>query len=150
MRKRQSARLLVVSPQKRILLFKYVYNNGALAGGAYWATPGGGVEPGESFESTAIRELFEETGIRVQQVDAPVANREVRLLMSDGEEVLAIERYFAIQATDEQVSYDGWTRQEVNVIAEHRWWSKAELAQIAASLWPEDLIGMLDDTQLFA
>ncbi len=148
MRHRQSARLLVISPEKRVLLFKYVYDNGALAGQAYWATPGGGVETGESFETAAMRELFEETGIRVQKIDAPIANREVMLLTPDGEQVLAIEQYFAIAASDEQVSYAGWTRQEISVIAEHRWWSATELAQMTESLWPENLSAMLKDARL--
>jgi len=55
---------LVVDLSGRILLFRFVHRIGALAGQDYWATPGGGVEDGETFEQAAIRELEEETGIR--------------------------------------------------------------------------------------
>src|SRR6516162_886084 len=50
MRRRRSARLLIVVPAGRVLLFRFVFKNGALAGEDYWATPGGGVEEGETFE----------------------------------------------------------------------------------------------------
>ena len=50
--------------------------NGALAGQDYWATAGGGVEDGETFEQAAIRELEEETGIRVQDIGLEVAHRD--------------------------------------------------------------------------
>ena len=65
MRRRRSARLLIIEPAGRVLLVRFVFKKGALAGEDYWATPGGGVEEGETFEQAAIRELREETGIRV-------------------------------------------------------------------------------------
>ena len=57
MRRRPSARLLIFDRDGRLLLFRYVFRDGALAGDDYWGTPGGGLEDGETFEQAAIREL---------------------------------------------------------------------------------------------
>lgn len=59
MRTRRSARLLILNASHEVLLFRFVHSQDALAGSAYWATPGGGVEQGESFEQAAVRELYE-------------------------------------------------------------------------------------------
>lgn len=40
------------------------------AGGAYWHTIAGGVEPGESAVEAARRELLEETGLAVESLEA--------------------------------------------------------------------------------
>jgi hypothetical protein len=58
-RRRPSARLLITDPAGRVLLFRFVYQRGALAGQSYWATPGGAVEEGETFAQAAVRELQE-------------------------------------------------------------------------------------------
>ena len=75
MRERKSARLLVISPGQEVLLFRFVHTDDALAGKDHWATPGGGLEQDESFRQAAIRELFEETGIEVDEVGEPVGDR---------------------------------------------------------------------------
>src|SRR5207253_4034323 len=105
--------------------------------------PGGGLEDGETFEAAAIRELREETGIHVDAVDAPVHSREVALRLPDGEYVLAVEQYFVVAADSETLSRDEWTEDERQVIADHRWWSEAELASTSDTVWPEGLIEML-------
>jgi 8-oxo-dGTP diphosphatase len=143
MRGRPSARLLILDPSGRILLFRFVFTNGVLAGQDYWATPGGGVEEGETFEQAAIRELREETGIRLEDIGPEVARRELVLLLPDGERVIADERYFLVQSGDATLSREGWTDEERKVTAEYKWWSQHELAQTSETVWPENLLEML-------
>jgi 8-oxo-dGTP pyrophosphatase MutT (NUDIX family) len=149
MRERLSARLLISTPQRRVLLFRFVHKSGVLAGKVYWATPGGGVEHGETFADAAIRELREETGIRETRVSGPVERREVPLQLPDGERVLAIEQYFVVNADTESISRDGWTAQEMEVMADHRWWSREELSSTSETIYPERLVEMLDEAGVF-
>jgi 8-oxo-dGTP pyrophosphatase MutT (NUDIX family) len=44
-----------------ILMIRHIYG-----GRDFWTLPGGGLEPGESFEQAAVRETLEEAGIAVQ------------------------------------------------------------------------------------
>jgi 8-oxo-dGTP diphosphatase len=143
MRRRPAARLLIVDPAGRLLLFRFVHKTGALTGKDYWATPGGAVEDGETFEQAAIRELAEETGIRREDVGLQVARREVVIQLSDGERVLADERFFLIEAQNETLSRDGWTADEAEILAAHRWWSPQELARTSETVWPENLAATL-------
>jgi 8-oxo-dGTP pyrophosphatase MutT (NUDIX family) len=136
---------LIIEPAGRVLLFRFVFKKGALAGQDYWATPGGGVEEGETFEQAAIRELREETGIRVESVGPQVAQREFVLQLSDGEQVVADERFFRVEAKEATLSRDEWTADEVEVMVAHRWWSRAELSQTSETVWPKNLIEMLPE-----
>lgn len=144
LRRRPSARLLVVGPDGRILLFRFAHSKGPLAGQSSWATPGGGVEPGETFEQAALRELMEETGIQVEGVGAAVAAREVEMQLPNGELVIADERYFLVEVRDHALAREGWTAEERDFLAEHRWWSAEELEATGEQIWPRDLTTLVE------
>ncbi|UVM01796.1 NUDIX domain-containing protein [Pseudomonas atacamensis] len=149
MRERKAARLLVISPSQEVLLFRFIHENGALAGRNYWATPGGGLEAGETFHDAAIRELLEETGIEASAVEGPVAHRDFSMLLPSGETVLAVEQYFVVHTPSERLSRTGWTQEETEVMADHRWWSAESLRGTDDQIWPERLDEMLVNAGIF-
>src|SRR5688572_11090163 len=59
---RPAARVLIVSENARILLLLAADKDGH----RWWLAPGGGLDPGETFEVAARREAAEETGAAVE------------------------------------------------------------------------------------
>ena len=144
MLKRPSSRLLILDGEDRLLLFRFERKRGPLTGQAFWATPGGGDDRGESFEAAACRELLEETGLHIVDPGPQVARREASFrLPSTGELVTADERFFLIRIHHLEVSAKNWTELERDVMSAHRWWSQAELKSTTDQIWPEDLAEML-------
>lgn len=146
LRTRRSARLLVLAPTNEVLLFKFRHKVGALAGKEYWATPGGGLEHGETFEVAAVRELREETGIEMHPPESHVAQRRFVMQMPDGEHVLAKERYFVVRTANTDIQDSLWTAGEKQVISEYKWWSIDELKATTDTVWPEELVSWLLST----
>ncbi|MGP6459768.1 NUDIX hydrolase [Pseudomonas parakoreensis] len=139
-RRRLASRILVISASHRLLLFKIHYNSGFLAGRSYWATPGGKLQSGESFEAAAVRELREETGLEVKSVGHCVACKEFPWQTPDGEHVVAVEHYYVAHVGNEQCSVEGWSDQEREAVSDVRWWSESELAACQEEIFPHDLL----------
>jgi len=137
---RPSSRLIIVSPDNRVLLFRFCHKDGALRGKTYWATPGGGLEKNESFEQAAIRELFEETGLIRTLTGPQIASQNFTMMLPSGETVLAEERFFMIDANTVELDLSGWSSNEQEVIRDYHWWTIEELIHTNETIFPRDLI----------
>ncbi|WP_336980061.1 NUDIX hydrolase [Brevundimonas nasdae] len=145
---RPTSRWLILDGQGRVLLFHFVFAEGPLAGTAFWATPGGGCEAGETFEHAARRELFEETGVVVEDPGPQVAQVRVSFRLPDGRMADVDQRFFLLRTDDFLLSPKGWTDEEQRVLTEHRWWSLDDIRQSKETIWPAELAEILTSLRL--
>ncbi|WP_376794472.1 NUDIX hydrolase [Thermogemmatispora sp.] len=146
MKTRQSARLIVVNEQQQIFLFKYedaVPLDPAKPDlRVYWATPGGGVKEGETFEQAALRELWEETAISEVDLGPCVWLREREFVLR-GERTLTHERYFLARVRTNTISLHRQERSEMVAYRGHRWWSLEELRASQEIFVPEGFVSLV-------
>jgi 8-oxo-dGTP diphosphatase len=136
---RRSSRLICVDSESRVLLFRYAQWDG----GSFWATPGGGVEDGETFEQAAIREASEELGASVVIVKF-LRERIVDISYQD-HIVHQLERYFQVRIDSTNIAANLQTEYEREGILETRWWTLAELQAKTVVVFPEDLATWLEE-----
>ena len=134
-RRRPTSRVVVLDPLDRLLLL--LVEDPKLQYPRFWITPGGGVEPGESFEQAAERELWEETGI-VAPLGPCVWSRRV-VVSFDGRLIDMDERYFVVRVDSAEIAPGRPTTWELEVLAAHRWWSLDELRQTGEVVAPRCL-----------
>ncbi|MEE4450317.1 NUDIX hydrolase [Novosphingobium resinovorum] len=139
---RPAARIILLDPAERVLLFRFDPPDRA----PFWCTPGGAVDPGESYEDAARRELLEETGF-VAEPGPQVAQRIADFITIEGVPVTADERYFRVRtpegADPEAIDTGGHTELERSVMRSWRWFDRAALAALEEPYFPEDLAEML-------
>ena len=136
---RRAARLLVIDEHERLLLFRFTFAGRA----PFWATAGGECDPGESFEDAARRELTEETGLIAEPGGAVVA-RGNEFVTAGGEAVTADERYFRIRVPACEIATHGHTELEREIMRDHRWFTRAELADWHEPVFPPEILSLLD------
>jgi 8-oxo-dGTP pyrophosphatase MutT (NUDIX family) len=94
----------------------------------YWSTPGGGLEPGESHEACALRELGEELGIDCARICGAIASWRKPLLCR-GRLTLVVERLMVARlpsGAPATLDLGGLTGDERRWVREARWWRLAE------------------------
>ncbi|HJW40041.1 MAG TPA: NUDIX domain-containing protein [Rhizomicrobium sp.] len=142
MRERPTVRVLLLSPSKRLLMFRYPNRSKSKIPPTCWATAGGGIDPGETIAQAAAREVLEETGISGVTLGPVVWHSEDLLHLPD-RMILLAERFMIAHAPNEDVVTDGWTEQERAEISAYHWWSLAEIRTTAEKLYPVGLARFL-------
>ncbi len=139
---RPAARILLVDGEGRVLLFRFATTDRP----PFWCTPGGAVDPGESYAEAARRELREETGIEADPGEE-IARRLVEFRTIEGVDVAADERWFRVDVGAVEVDPAGHTELERRVMTQWRWFSPVELTTHDERIYPEDLTQMLTATE---
>ena len=139
---RPAARILLTNASGQILLFRFTPEDGRPP---FWCTPGGAVDPGECYEAAAARELIEETGLALDP-GPQIARREVDFLTLENVEVTADERYFRVHTHASDIDTSGHTDLERRVMREWRWFDRTEIASHAETIFPQDIIAILEAT----
>lgn len=139
---RRAARVLLVDRAGRTLLLHG--GDPARPGQRWWFTPGGGLQAGETRAEGAARELFEETGLRVEpaELGAPIWHQ-VTEFSYDHRQYRQDQEFFLLRVSEWQVDTAGMDADEQETITEHRWWSAAELDASTEQIFPEDLATLL-------
>lgn len=135
---RTAARIVLLDRAGRVLLFRFEPDDRP----PFWCTPGGALEPGESYAEAARRELFEECGIDAEP-GAEILQRYAEFTTIEGVPVRADERYFFIRTEVTDIDTRGHTALEQRVMTRWRWFAAAELAELAEPFFPEDLAGII-------
>ncbi|ACQ80242.1 NUDIX hydrolase [Beutenbergia cavernae DSM 12333] len=140
---RRAARVLLLDPQDRVLLVRG--HDADQPERTWWFTVGGGIDRGETARDAAVREVFEETGLRLdpERLEGPVLTRSAlfdffaRTVRQDEEFFLA--RLDGLDR-DAPLVTDNWTDVERAFMDEVRWWPLPALAQVTEEVFPAELV----------
>ncbi|MFD9705857.1 NUDIX hydrolase [Lentzea sp. NPDC059081] len=139
---RPSARVLLLDAAGRVLLFQGF--DPARPQELFWFTVGGGVENGEELRDTAVREAFEETGVKLapESLAGPVWRR--RAVFSFAGQTFDAEEWFFLAHVDGiEVDTSGFNDVEEHSISAFRWWTAEELESTEDTVYPVQLAELL-------
>jgi ADP-ribose pyrophosphatase YjhB (NUDIX family) len=135
LRIRPATRAVIVDPEDRILLVRFDFS-----GRSVWATPGGGIQDGETDEDALRRELHEEAGLQGFELGPLVWTRTHHVPLAGGRWDGQSESYYLVR-TDAFEPAPLLSREELRAeaIAEIRWWTLEELEATEETFAPRRL-----------
>lgn len=141
---RSSARVLLLDDAGRVLLFLGC-DPADRGRGAWWFTPGGGVEPGESLPEAASRELLEETGLQIDPAAlvGPVYDEIAEFTLA-GVDYRQSGVFYLARVAAHEVDTSGFSALEQEFVLDHRWWTRAALRATTEVIYPGCLADLLD------
>ncbi|GAA1812829.1 NUDIX domain-containing protein [Planosporangium flavigriseum] len=139
---RRAARVLLVDASWRVLMLRG--RDPARPDYMYWFTVGGGLDAGETPAQGAVRELFEETGLRAapEALGEPVFHETVEFPF-DGSWYRQEQDFFLLRVDSWQVDFAGFNEIERASVDAHRWWTVAELRATGERYYPPSLPKLL-------
>lgn len=138
---RLGARILVLDPHDRVLLIHARDPDEPTS--EWWELPGGGIEPGETPQATASRELAEETGILAEELGPCLWTRETRFRYRGRQHHRHETVYLTRVRHPAPTLTPRHTPNEKAGLLGHHWWSQPELAGFHGRLLPPTLPRLL-------
>jgi 8-oxo-dGTP pyrophosphatase MutT (NUDIX family) len=140
---RAGARVLLIDPDDRVLLMN-AFDPADLDAPPYWITVGGGIEEGEDPADAAVRELAEETGLRVTVDDlrGPVFHELVEFPFN-GNSYRQTNVFYVVRCDHIEVDTSGWDVVERDSCHGYKWWSVAELSATSETIYPPTLAELI-------
>jgi 8-oxo-dGTP pyrophosphatase MutT (NUDIX family) len=135
---RNAARVVLVAGER--VLLQHGFDPGRPEAGTWWLTPGGGLNDGESVEDGAVREVFEETGLRLSPAQlGPVIATRVASFEFERRRFRQSESFFAVNVEPFTPQHHGWDEVEQRALLDHRWWTLDELRTTDETVYPSEL-----------
>ncbi|HXQ16852.1 MAG TPA: NUDIX domain-containing protein [Caulobacteraceae bacterium] len=142
---RDVVRLVVCDSNDKILLFR-TRDVTAPELGEWWELPGGGIDEGETYLETALRELREEAGITVSapQVGPPIWRRTASFRYRYGRRVQhEVVVKVRLDSPGKAIDEAGRLDYEKEDYFDFQWWSITEIVASRARFYPGRLPALL-------